>query len=145
MKTHGPSVSERKDYDLKFEADLSFGEAGEGLAASLVEQLTSGSIEVKRDRKLSDTGNVAIEYACSGRPSGIRTTKAKYWAIVLSGDRYRDEAVVFIDTARLRKIADWYSVNCPQHVFSGGDRQAAKFVALPVAELLRGSLPGMSL
>lgn len=36
--------------------------------------------EVKADRKAIDTGNIAIEYECNGKDSGIKTTKCTYWA-----------------------------------------------------------------
>ena len=38
-------------------------------------------IEVKADRMMKKTKNVAIEYRCNNKDSGIRTTEAKYWAI----------------------------------------------------------------
>lgn len=40
-------------------------------------------IEVKSDRMARKTGNVAIEWSCSKRPSGIQKTKAKYWVYVV--------------------------------------------------------------
>ena len=44
----------------------------------------SVKIEVKNDLKSSQTGNVAIEIICSGKPSGITTTKSNYWAIMVN-------------------------------------------------------------
>lgn len=35
--------------------------------------------EVKSDRLSYKTGNLFIEYECSGKPSGIMVTKADYW------------------------------------------------------------------
>jgi hypothetical protein len=37
--------------------------------------------EVKADRMAVRTGNIALEYESSGKPSGIRATTADYWAI----------------------------------------------------------------
>jgi hypothetical protein len=36
-------------------------------------------IEVKSDKQGSRTGNLAIEYECNNKPSGITTTEADYW------------------------------------------------------------------
>lgn len=36
-------------------------------------------IEVKSDRQASKTGNLAIEYECNKKPSGITSTEADYW------------------------------------------------------------------
>lgn len=39
----------------------------------------STKIEVKADFKMKATGNLAIEYECSKKPSGISCTEADYW------------------------------------------------------------------
>ncbi len=36
-------------------------------------------IEVKSDRQASKTGNLAIEYECNNKPSGITSTEADFW------------------------------------------------------------------
>ena len=40
------------------------------------------SIEVKYDKRSSDTGNVAIEYNHGETPSGISTSKAMEWIVI---------------------------------------------------------------
>src|SRR5574341_1062342 len=49
--------------------------------------LTEGTLEVKRDVRAMTTGNLYIEYECLRRgryePSGISTTRADAWVIVL--------------------------------------------------------------
>lgn len=45
------------------------------------------SIEVKRDYKSKDTGNLVVEMTFNGKPSALMTTKADYWIFVLP-DRY---------------------------------------------------------
>ena len=76
-------MASRSDFDL----DYSFGAAGESLVNDL---LTGGkTVEVKRDRKWWDTGNIFIEVQCwynntmSWQDSGLTTSKADYWAFVL--------------------------------------------------------------
>lgn len=76
-------MSKLSDFDL----DYSFGLEGENLVNEL---LTGGkTVEVKRDRKWWDTGNIFIEVQCwynaskSWEDSGLTVSKADYWAFVL--------------------------------------------------------------
>jgi hypothetical protein len=43
------------------------------------------TFEVKNDLKAYQTGNVAIEYECRGKASGLATTKADFWVYKFSG------------------------------------------------------------
>ena len=72
----------KKEYTSKFDIDLKFGESFE---YSLANILSLGKIEVKTERDTwKKTGNVAIELACRGKLSGLNTTKADWWAQVLT-------------------------------------------------------------
>jgi hypothetical protein len=76
------------------------------------------------------TGNIAIEYEFNGKPSGISTTKADYWAFVL-GDK---SLVVFIKTENLKDIARaWFKSGS---VVSGGDFNSSKMILVPITEIL---------
>ncbi len=45
--------------------------------------------EVKADKAASRTGNLAIEFECSGRPSGVNVTSCDYWIhFVVGKNRY---------------------------------------------------------
>ena len=55
-------------------------------------------VEVKHDRMASDTGNLAIEVAYRGQPSGIMTSRAKWWVIVVGS------LAVIIKTDKLQKF-----------------------------------------
>jgi hypothetical protein len=76
-------MTKLSDFDL----DYSYGLQGE----NLVDQLLNGAktVEVKRDRRWWDTGNIYIEVSCwyntsqSWEDSGLSVTEAKYWAFVL--------------------------------------------------------------
>jgi hypothetical protein len=75
-------------YKPAFDLDLRYGKASEQTVANWIEGFTNGTHEVKSDRQTVDTGNVWIEYECRGRDgvwrdSGIRTTEAHYWDLVL--------------------------------------------------------------
>jgi hypothetical protein len=87
-----------------FDMDLAFGQEGESLVKEL---LTGGqTVEVKRDKRWVETGNLYIETECyfnrthSWGPSGISVTKAAYWAFVL------EEMVLIIPTDALRYAVD---------------------------------------
>jgi hypothetical protein len=84
-----------------WDKDFSFGLEGETLVEEL---LTRGkTVEVKRDARWRDTGNLYIEYACfyqgvkAWKPSGIAVTKADYWAFVIEG------TVLFVPLELLKK------------------------------------------
>jgi hypothetical protein len=78
----GDEIMKNSDFDL----DLKSGQVGETSVASL---LSIDTVEVKRDFKWFDTGNLYIEFSCynitQGKyvPSGIEITKASHWAFVL--------------------------------------------------------------
>ena len=92
-------------------ADLALGTSGEELAISLYvfadmvkcpkkrfkewdfglknhkEDEEYTYFECKNDRRAKDTGNLAIEYECSKKPSGISTTKADFYVYFIEGTR----------------------------------------------------------
>ncbi len=80
----------------KFDLDLLDGNQAEDLVASLFGDKTK--VEVKWDKEFLRTGNVFIETHAYGRPSGINTTEADYWALVI-GSR-----ILFITPADLRYL-----------------------------------------
>lgn len=114
--------------------DFNFSLADGKVAEALVEQLISGelSVEVKRDNRVSDTGNVLVEYAHSGKPSGITTSESKYWAFVLSGDKYRSEVIIFITLDRLRQLVNLHGKSNALSGIPGN----SNFILIPVEKLL---------
>lgn len=91
-------------HDIKqfdFIKDLQFGHEGEELVTQFLAQLSSGTFEVKYDRFRN--GRIFVEFEQNPRdtgwkPSGIATTKAKWWVYLFSPN-----AFVIIETSRLRR------------------------------------------
>jgi len=95
-----------------FDLDFRYGYAGEQLVEEL---LTNGkTVEVKRDRRWHETGNLYIEVECwynstqSWQASGIAVTEADYWAFVL------EESVLMIPTINVIQAINTYGreINC---------------------------------
>lgn len=89
-----------------FDLDFRYGYAGEQLVEEL---LTNGkTVEVKRDRRWHETGNLYIEVECwynrteSWQASGIAVTEADYWAFVLQ------ESVLMIPTINVIQAINQY-------------------------------------
>lgn len=75
-------------YEPRFDIDYERGRQGELFVESIIDGLKTESIEVKRDARSKDTGNVYIEYECKKGgvyvPSGIATTTSEFWAFVIA-------------------------------------------------------------
>jgi hypothetical protein len=85
------------------------------------------TIEVKSDRQASWTGNLAIEYECKDKPSGITSSTADYWIYFIVFEDY--EEVYKISLEKLRKIAK----TCKKVI--GGDNNASKMFLIPKVKL----------
>lgn len=57
-------------YEPRFDIDASYGRQGELFVSSIIDALTGGSVEVKRDSRFAKTGNVYVEYECRKRGPG---------------------------------------------------------------------------
>lgn len=111
--------------DNKFDIDLQFGNNKE---AELVKVISGDKLEVKADRRAHETGNIAIEIECYGKPSGLSVSEAKHYAFVC------EHITFIIETQKLKdKIAN---MKKPWIVF-GGDNNASKMVLLPIRELVK--------
>ena len=99
-----PNKKDRKKFDI----DLAYGKVREDL---IKEMLQDKKIEVKSERDVwKRTGNIAIEYQCYGKPSGINATEADYWFhnLCVGEDVY---ATLVFKTENLKKIIDSLSSN----------------------------------
>ncbi len=83
------------------------------------------SIEVKNDMKALETKNIAVETHHRGQPSGILTSRATFWAIVVGSEAF------IVETGRLRELVlsgGWRGVQA-------GDDLAATLRLIPVNTL----------
>lgn len=125
MQNLEPSIANRKKFDL----DLQYGKVREKMVADM---LQDKKIEVKSERNLwMKTGNIAIEYECYGKPSGIMATQADFWFHNLCiGDE--TFATLVFDVKALRRIID--NLDYKKSV-RGGDNYAAKMYLLNIKKL----------
>ena len=125
MKSLEPSIADRKKFDL----DLQYGKIREQMVATM---LQDKKIEVKSERDLwMKTGNIAIEYECYGKPSGIMATQADFWFHNLCiGDE--TFATLVFDVKALRRIIDNLDY---KNSVRGGDNYAAKMYLLNIKKL----------
>jgi hypothetical protein len=86
-----------------FDIDLKFGQQGEATVANI---LSIETVEVKRDKRWKETGNLYIETECwynasqSWKPSGLSVSKATHYAFVL------ENMVVITTTEDLKVVVE---------------------------------------
>ena len=120
-----PNKNDRKKFDI----DLSYGKVREKMVA---EMLQDKKIEVKSERDVwMRTGNIAIEYECYGKPSGINATESDYWFHNLCvGDEVF--ATLVFDVNSLKRIIDNLDY---KKTVSGGDNNASRMYLLNLQKL----------
>lgn len=111
-----------------FRKDLEVGKQGEEQIASILSMKEGDGIEVKRDLMAYKTGNMAIEYESRGKPSGIATTEAEYWAYIVEGS----ETVILVEVERLKSVARKYG-----RLVVGGDNNTSKLVLVPLNKVFK--------
>ena len=110
-----------------FRWDLEVGQLAEQWLGDV---LSGNTIEVKRDFRASQTGNVFVEFFCRGKPSGIATSEADYWAFVI-GTGY----VVILPTKALKEIVELHKEK--GLVMSGGDNNVSQGALVKVERLVK--------
>jgi hypothetical protein len=112
------------------------------LQQSLIEQFDlgemfeSGKIELKgEDWQWEQTGNLAIEYECRGRPSGIATTEAEIWFHQLKRSG-RTLMYFAIPVERLKELCR-QAYRQGRYRVRAGDDGESKIILLPIWWLLR--------
>jgi len=94
--------------------------------------------EVKHDIMASKTGNVAIEWACRGKPSGLQWTEADRYVCRINDNDW----VIKVDALRW-KIAMAGDGGRPAYRWvKGGDpRSNTELVLIPIEDFLIGATP----
>ena len=125
MNKTAPSVKDRKKFDI----DLEYGKIRE---SQVLDMFENAKIEVKSERDIwQKSGNIAIEYECYGKPSGIKATESDYWFHNLCiGDE--TFATIVFDTKSLKRIIS--NLDSKRSV-SGGDHNAARMYLLNLQKL----------
>ena len=135
---------------MKFQSDLKFGQIYEKEFIKIMgfksyEHETTKAIkeydiivkhndsetkyEIKADRLSHKTGNLCIEIACSGRPSGITSTKSDYWGyFVIKSDGYD---LYVLPTEELKQMA----FSNQYKKIRGGDGKKADLVLINIHDL----------
>ena len=125
MSKTEPSIKDRKKFDI----DLQYGKIRE---SQILDMFENAKIEVKSERDIwQKSGNIAIEYECYGKPSGIKATESDYWFhnLCINDETY---ATLVFRTDFLRRIID--SLDYVRSV-KGGDNMAARMYLLNIQKL----------
>ena len=113
----------------KFDIDLKYGQMREKQVSNI---FANKKIEVKTERDWWDKpGNIALEYECNGKPSGINATTSDYWIHILAKGK-KNHCMIVFEVSRLKKIVNQYKET---HTRMVGDRNASKCVLLPIKKL----------
>lgn len=127
--------------DYRFDLDLEKGQFFEKQLYDILTGESSIKIELKADRFVSETNNLAIEFRCRGKLSGISTSEAEWYGFVLGGHLYNDEVIVLIKTNRLKKIVkSVYKKFKNKAKVMGGDENLSEMILIDVYDLLRADI-----
>ena len=123
-------------FNKDFKHDLKFGESSEKSLAAL---LNLDTVEVKTERgdfsnpkSWVNTNNIAIEFECRGKPSGISTTEASHWAHVLEING-EVQYTILLAVETLRGIIKSLGVSIERFTTNGGDDDAARMYLFPTS------------
>lgn len=136
--TDNASRKRRADgYEPGFDLDLEYGQQAELFVADIAEAIKNGMVEVKRDARWHQTGNLYVEYECKRagefRASGIKTSDADLWAFVL-GDT---DAVLFLTRGTLRELClELYKQDSFYRVETTRGSHPTKGVKVPLGHLI---------
>ena len=113
----------------KFDIDLKYGQVREKQVSNI---FANKKIEVKTERDWWEkTGNIALEYECNGKPSGISATQSDYWIHILAKGN-KNHCMLVFEVSRLKKIINKYK---DTHTRMVGDGGRSKCVILPIKKL----------
>lgn len=110
-----------------FKEDLKIGQRAEGTLATALRKV-GGDVEVKSDQRAHLTHNIYVEFSYKGRPSGIATSEAHWWAYEIQG-RY-----FLMRIEDLRKLVE--RAKLEGRVRRGGDYNMTEGALVPVEWLV---------
>lgn len=114
------------NFNNDFKFDLQVGQTYENQLAELINK----KIEVKRDFRAMETGNIFVEYESRNKPSGLATSEANYWVYWLSEKHF-----ITIEKNELKILCRKY-LNTNRDVL-GGDNNTSKGILLPIIDFLK--------
>ena len=120
--------------DYRFDLNLLEGKLSENKWASILE-----TVEIKKDYKAWKTGNIAVEYANNGNPSGIAKTEAKFVAYILVDEKQDDRIAFFVKTEILLDMCRKY-IGVDGRDIKVGDNYSSSLILLPIEELVNKQL-----
>jgi len=109
------------NFNNDFRYDLKIGQKFE----TKLYELLGKTIEVKRDFKCLETGNIFVEYESRNKPSGIATSISDYYCYWLSEYHF-----IMIEKEELKKLCRKY-IGTKRDVL-GGDMNTSKGILLPL-------------
>ncbi len=120
-----------------FDIDLPFGEKYEDTLSALLIENTNNKIEVKTERDIwKTTGNIYVELVCREAFSGLSTTKADWWATILTFDGAIEGIVILPTNLMKQKVKSLINNNKAEYPVYGGDDDASIGALVPIKELL---------
>lgn len=131
----------RSAYDIpqpNFNRDLRHGKLGEELVEQFLDDISSGSLEVKTDRYRNGRMVVEVEQNPKGKgwkPSGLMVTEAKWWVY----QYHLDGAFTVVAVARLKRYLVHHSDTLELMMFgTRGDNPSRGYLLEPehVTDLL---------
>ena len=122
-----------KFYDI----DLPFGLKYEGTLSELLTAKTNKLIEVKTERDIwKSTGNIFVEFTWRGTLSGITTTKAGWWAVILTFEDNIEGIILLPTPIFKKKVKKLIQKGIAQYPVKGGDDNASEGALVPIKELM---------
>ena len=117
------------EYNNDFRYDLEIGRIAEKKLADILE---NKKIEIKYDLLASKTGNIAIEYECRNKLSGISITESDYYCYIIANTQCQD-IYILIETNKLKELCrKYYLMNKIKKL---GDNNLSKAVIIPLKYL----------
>jgi hypothetical protein len=124
----------------KFDIQLNVANLREHQLAHL---LTEGTIELKAETwRWRRTGKFFLEYAQSGKGSGIAVCEADLWVHQLNDDNGKPLVLLMFPLERVKELARWSWRYCGGRQRGGGDRRNVDSVVVRLHDFVRWLLKG---